>query len=137
MIQGGKVSDRLDKFTTLQNIANLQGTGFTLDLGFKIYRDLTKSATFQFGFPCCICLNQGFFFWWVGRVGGKESDLENWLTAKKKYPGYLPDFYHIFCNTYKTLILNAKNNSSSTCLLIFGTFEKQLPVLRTVSAFWH
>ena len=41
-------------------------------------------------------------------MGGKESDLENWLTAKKKYPGYLPDFYHIFCNTYKTLILNAK-----------------------------
>ena len=110
-----------------------------LDFGFRIYRDLTKSATFQFGFPCCICLNEGYFFsvGWEGRGGMRESDLENWLTAKKKYPGYLPDFYHIFCNTNKTLTLNAKNNSSSICLLIFGTFEKQLPVLGTVSAFWH
>ena len=30
MIQCGKVSDRLDKFSKLQNIANLQGIGFTL-----------------------------------------------------------------------------------------------------------
>ena len=75
MIQCGKVSrDRLDKFSTLQNIANLQGIGFTLHLGFKIYRDLTKSATFQFGFPCCICLNEGYFFsvGWEGGGGGGE-----------------------------------------------------------------
>ena len=30
MIQCGKVSDRLDKFSKLQNIANLQDIGFTL-----------------------------------------------------------------------------------------------------------
>ena len=117
MIQCGKVSDRLDKFSTLQNIANLHGIEFTLDVAFKIYRDLTKSATFEFGFTCCICLNQGSFLFFGGVGGaGEASDLENWLTAKKKYPGYLPDFYHIFCNTNKTLILNAKNNSSSICL---------------------
>ena len=61
MIKSGKVSDKLDKLFALQNIAKLQGIGFTLVLGFKIYRDLTKSATFQFGFMCCICLNQGSF----------------------------------------------------------------------------
>ena len=37
-----KYSDKLDKLFTLQNIANLQGIGFTLDFGFKIHRDLTK-----------------------------------------------------------------------------------------------
>ena len=41
------------------------------------------------------------FFGGVGGAGGGASDLENWLTAKKN-PGYLPDFYHIFCNTIKT-----------------------------------
>ena len=56
-----KVSDKLDKLFALQNIAKLWGIGFTLVFGFKIYRDLTKSATFQFGFMCCICLNQGSF----------------------------------------------------------------------------
>ena len=61
MIKSGKVSDKLDKLFALQNIAKLQGIGFTLVFGFKIYRDLTKSATFQFGFMCCICLNQGSF----------------------------------------------------------------------------
>ena len=43
---------------TLQNIANLQGNGFTLDFGFKIYRDLTKSAHFQFEFTRCVCLRR-------------------------------------------------------------------------------
>ena len=42
--------DKLDKLFTLQNIANLQGMGFTLDFGFKIYRDLNKSAIVQFRF---------------------------------------------------------------------------------------
>ena len=56
-----KVSDKLDKLFALQNIAKLWGIGFTLVFGFKIYRHLTKSATFQFGFVCCICLNQGSF----------------------------------------------------------------------------
>ena len=51
-----KYPDKLDKLFTLQNIANLQGIGFTLDFGFKIYRDLTKSAPVQFGFTRCICL---------------------------------------------------------------------------------
>ena len=32
MIKCGKVPDKLDKLFTLQNIANLQGVGFTLDL---------------------------------------------------------------------------------------------------------
>ena len=41
---------------TLQNIANLQGRGFTSDFRFKIYRDLNKSALFQFRFTRCICL---------------------------------------------------------------------------------
>ena len=41
---------------TLQNIANLQGIGFTLDFGFKIYRDLTKLAPFSLGFTRCISL---------------------------------------------------------------------------------
>ena len=36
--------DKLEKLFTLKNIANLQGIGFTLNFGFKIYRDLTKSA---------------------------------------------------------------------------------------------
>ena len=61
MIKSGKVSDKLDKLFALQNIAKLQDIGFTLDSGFKIYRDLTKLATFQFGFMCLICLNQGSF----------------------------------------------------------------------------
>ena len=39
--------DKLDKLFTLQNIANLQGLGFTLDFGFKIYRDLNKAALVQ------------------------------------------------------------------------------------------
>ena len=50
MIKYGNVSDKLDKLFALQNIAKLQGIGFTLVFGFKIYRDLTRSATFQFGF---------------------------------------------------------------------------------------
>ena len=50
MIKSGKVSDKFDKLFALQNIAKSQGIGFTLDFGSKIYRDLTKSATFQFGF---------------------------------------------------------------------------------------
>ena len=77
-----------------------------------------------------------FFFRWGGRGGGEKAIWRIGLPLKK-YPGYLPDFYHIFCNTNKTLISNAKNNSSPICLLIVGTFEKQLPVLGTVSAFWH
>ena len=48
--------NKLEKLYTLQNIANLQDFGFTLDFWFKIYRDLTKSAPFQFGFMRCICL---------------------------------------------------------------------------------
>ena len=48
--------DKLDKLFTLQNIANLQGIGFTLDFGFKIYRDLTESAPFPLGFTRCISL---------------------------------------------------------------------------------
>jgi len=56
MIKGGKYPDSLDKLFTLQNIANLQDIGFTLDFGFKIYRDLTKSAPFQFVFTRCIYL---------------------------------------------------------------------------------
>ena len=47
MIKCGKVPDKLDKLFTLQNIANLQGVGFTLDFGFKIHRDLTKIGTFS------------------------------------------------------------------------------------------
>ena len=39
------------------------------DFGFRIYRDLTKSATFQLGFTCCICLNQGSFLFSVGWEG--------------------------------------------------------------------
>ena len=34
-----KYPDSLDKLFTLQNMANLQDIGFTLDFGFKIYRD--------------------------------------------------------------------------------------------------
>ena len=34
-----KHPDSLDKLFTLQNMANLQDIGFTLDFGFKIYRD--------------------------------------------------------------------------------------------------
>ena len=48
--------NKLEKLFTLQNIANLQGFWFTLDFCFKIYRDLTKSAPFQFGLMRCICL---------------------------------------------------------------------------------
>ena len=48
--------NKLEKLYTLQNIANLQGFGFTLEIWFKSYRDLTKSAPFQFGFMHCICL---------------------------------------------------------------------------------
>ena len=51
-----KYPDKLGKLFTLQNIANLQGIGFNLDFVFKICRDLTKSASFQFGFTRCICL---------------------------------------------------------------------------------
>ena len=43
----GKVSGFVDKLFTLQNIANLQGIGFTLDFGLKIYEDLSKSASFN------------------------------------------------------------------------------------------
>ena len=42
-----KYPDKLDKLFTLQNFANLQGIGPTLDFGFRIYRDLTKSAVFN------------------------------------------------------------------------------------------
>ena len=84
MIKWGKVSDRLDKFSTLQNIANLQGIGFTLDFGFKIYRDLTKLATFEFGFTCCICLNQGSFLFSVGWEGrGRQAIWRIGLPLKK------------------------------------------------------
>ena len=41
-----KYPDKLEKLFTVQNIANLQGIGFTLDFGFKIRRDLTKLAPF-------------------------------------------------------------------------------------------
>ena len=58
MIKCGKVSDKLEKLFILQNIANLQGIGLTLDFGFKTYKDLTKSATFQFGFTLCVCLKR-------------------------------------------------------------------------------
>ena len=75
MIKCGKVSDRLDKFSTLQNIANLHGIEFTLDVAFKIYRDLTKSATFEFGFTCCICLNQGSFLFSVGWEGRRRQAI--------------------------------------------------------------
>ena len=58
------------------------------DFGFKIYRDLTKSATFQFGFTCCICLNQAsvFFFGRVG--GGGEQAIWRIGLPLKKNPGY-------------------------------------------------
>ena len=49
-----KYPDKLDKLFTLQNIASLLGIGFTLDFGFKIFWDLTKSAPFQLGFTRCI-----------------------------------------------------------------------------------
>ena len=51
-----KYPDKLDILFTLQNIASLLGIGFTLDFGFKIYRDLTTSAPFQLGFRRCISL---------------------------------------------------------------------------------
>ena len=35
-IKSGEVSDKFDKLFALQNIAKLQGIGFTLDFGFKI-----------------------------------------------------------------------------------------------------
>ena len=38
-----KHPDSLDKLFTLQNMANLQDIGFTLDFGFKIYRHLFNS----------------------------------------------------------------------------------------------
>ena len=75
------------------------------DFGFRIYRDLTKSATFQFGFTYCICLNQGSFLFsvgWEGRGGGVGLAIWRIGLPLKKVPGYLPDFYHIFCNTIKT-----------------------------------
>ena len=50
LLQAAKYPDKLDKLFILQNFANLQGVGF------KINRDLTKSAPFQFGFTCYICL---------------------------------------------------------------------------------
>ena len=73
------------------------------DFGFRIYRDLTKSATFQLGFTCCICLNQGSFLFSVGWEGrGVGQAIWRIGLPLKKNPGYLPDFYHIFCNTIKT-----------------------------------
>ena len=56
MIKCEKYPDKLDKLFTLQNIGSLLGIGFTLDFGFKIHRDLTKSAPFQLGFTRCISL---------------------------------------------------------------------------------
>ena len=38
-----KYPDSLDNLFTLQNMANLQDIGFTLDFGFKIYRHLFNS----------------------------------------------------------------------------------------------
>ena len=48
--QAEKYPDAMEKLFILQNFENLQG------IGFKIYRDLTKSAPFQFGFTRSICL---------------------------------------------------------------------------------
>ena len=56
MIKCGKYPDKPDKLFTLQNIANLQGIGITVDFGFKIYKDLTKWTPFQLGFKCYISL---------------------------------------------------------------------------------
>ena len=56
MIKCGKYPDKMDKLFTVQNIAILQGIGINLDFGFKIYKDLTKSAPFQLGFTCYIRL---------------------------------------------------------------------------------
>ena len=50
MPKAEKYPNKLDKLFTPQNIANLQG------IGFKIYRDLTKPAPFQFRLTRCICL---------------------------------------------------------------------------------
>ena len=52
MPKAEKYPNKLDKLFTPQNIANLQG------IGFKIYRDLTKPAPFQFRLMRCICLNK-------------------------------------------------------------------------------
>ena len=49
LLQAEKYPDTMDKLFILQNFANLQG------IEFKIYRDLTKSAPFQFGFTRSIC----------------------------------------------------------------------------------
>ena len=57
-----KYLDKLDILFTLQNIASLLGIGLTLDFGFKIYRDLTKSAPFQLGFTRCISLQQTLLY---------------------------------------------------------------------------
>ena len=51
-----KYPDKLDKLFTLQNIANLQGIGFSLDFGFKIHRDLTKTGTFSIRIHALHCL---------------------------------------------------------------------------------
>ena len=56
-VKCGKVSaDKLDKLFTIQNTANLQRIAFTLDFGFRIYGDLTKSVPFRLGFTRYICL---------------------------------------------------------------------------------
>ena len=75
MIKCGKESDKLDKLFALQKIAKLQG------IGFKIYRYLTKSATFQFRFMWCSYLNQRSFF--LGGGVGVQWFGELCVTLKK------------------------------------------------------
>ena len=62
MIEGGKYLDSLEKLFTLQNIEELKliirYQVFSLDLGFKTSRDLTKLGTFLFFWihaSFCVC----------------------------------------------------------------------------------
>ena len=75
-----KYPDKLDKLFTLQNIANLQGIGLTLDFGFTIYKDLTKSAVFNKvdSRGALACTQTLFYFSFRSFPKIKvQSDLEN------------------------------------------------------------
>ena len=75
-----KYPDKLDKSFTLQNIANLQGIGLTLDFGFRMYRDLTKSAVFNLvdSRSALACTQMLFYFYFRSFPKIKvQSDLEN------------------------------------------------------------
>ena len=62
MIEGGKYHDSLEELFTIQNIEELKlivrYQVFSLDLGFKTSRDLTKPGTFLFFWihvSLCVC----------------------------------------------------------------------------------